>query len=115
MKAKEKGARLAKAATIFLFAGSGILLARAGRQYEIVQTQKMAVASAVPETEPASDAQIPLKETPPETEPEEKESEPKYQPSPDKLNLAFYYPEGKRHQRYHKQLRWAGLSGTDDP
>lgn len=94
MKAKEKGARLAKAATIFLFAGSGILLARAGRQYEIVQTQKMAVASAVPETEPASDAQIPLKETPPETEPEEKESEPKYQPSPDKLNLAFYYPEG---------------------
>ena len=94
MKAKEKGARLAKAATIFLFAGSGILLARAGRQYEIVQTQKMAVASAVPETEPAADAQIPLKETPPETEPEEKESEPKYQPSPDKLNLAFYYPEG---------------------
>lgn len=94
MKAKEKGARLAKAATIFLFAGSGILLARAGRQYEIVQAQKMAVASAVPETEPASDAQIPLKETPPETEPEEKESEPKYQPSPDKLNLAFYYPEG---------------------
>lgn len=94
MKAKEKGARLAKAATIFLFAGSGILLARAGRQYEIVQTQKMAVASAVPETEPAADAQIPLKETPPETEQEEKESEPKYQPSPDKLNLAFYYPEG---------------------
>lgn len=94
MKAKEKGARLAKAATIFLFAGSGILLARAGRQYEIVQTQKTALASAVPETDAAADEEILLEETPAETEPEEKESEPKYQPSPDKLNLAFYYPEG---------------------
>ena len=94
MKAKEKGARLAKAATIFLFAGSGILLARAGRQYEIVQTQKTALASAVPETDAAADEEILLEETPAETEPEEKESESEYQPSPDKLNLAFYYPEG---------------------
>lgn len=89
---------LTRAVTSVLFICTGIALGEAGRYYGLshpwespepvlAQVQEPEGESA-PETLPAAPAEE--TESLPETQPEE----PAYEPAPDKLNLAYYFPEG---------------------
>lgn len=98
MKAKEKRRQLATAITALAFAGCGVFLAEAGRRYEEIQQEKL--AAAIPQNAEAApfsrQAPIPAKIQPEalaETEAAEEESEAAFEPAPDKLNLAYYFPE----------------------
>ncbi len=86
--------------TALVFIGAGTILGRFGQLYDIRQQQTAEALERaqiladsrqpepIPETKPAPEPAE--EETKSETEPE---TEPAFQPSPDKLNLAYYYPE----------------------
>ncbi len=82
----EKRKQLVHAATILIFAGSGICLAEAGRFYETAHKPGTAMAAVMPKARTTA--------SPSQAERQTKESTTPYEPSPDKLNLAYYYPEG---------------------
>lgn len=89
--------------TALLFIGAGAGLGRAGQTYAVYQQEKAdeALALALAQARAAVESEQPKNpqktEVKPKQLPKEEtkpEAEPAYQPSPDRLNLAYYYPEG---------------------
>lgn len=86
-----------RAVTSVLFICAGIALGEVGRYYGLSHpwdSSASALAQTMePETKPAQETSLAASE--PETEdlPETQPEEPVYEPVPDKLNLAYYFPE----------------------
>ncbi len=97
LKAKDKKFLLASAVKIAVFAGIGAAAGAGSLRYSIILQQRQNQAllaqaiQAPPEKKTASPAAVPA-----ETQPAETASDtPVYEPAPDKLNLAYFYPEDK--------------------